>query len=314
MASHLDTSDNHYLVAVGTILLREDEMTFFEIYAVCALVILGLMTTLWLASLILRNSSIVDIFWGPGFVLTSWTIFALTPQGFPARKGLVCTLVTLWGLRLGLYILWRNWGRGEDFRYRKWRDEEGARWWWLSFFRVFVLQGVLMGLISAPLLAAQFSPTPAALTVLDFAAIVVWAIGFFFETVGDLQMARFRANPANRGKVLDRGVWRTTRHPNYFGDAAQWWAYTLMAAAVPGGLWTVFSPILMTVLLLRVSGVALLERTLKETKPQYREYVETTSAFIPWFPRKRKQDREAGSNDSTGQGGQDELDQGARPG
>jgi steroid 5-alpha reductase family enzyme len=261
-------------------------MTFLEIYGIGALAILAFMTILWIVSLILRDSSIVDIFWGPGFVLANWVYFALTPEGSPARKGLMSVLVTVWGLRLGLYILWRNWGKGEDFRYRKWREENGARWWWWSFFQVYLLQGFLLWIISAPLLAAQISATPAQLTILDYAAILVWAVGFFFEAMGDLQMARFKANPANKGRVLDSGVWRYTRHPNYFGDAAQWWGYYLVAAA-GGGFWTVFGPILMTTLLLRVSGVALLERTLKETKPQYKEYVETTSAFVPWFPKKR---------------------------
>ena len=261
-------------------------MTFLEIYSVAALVILGYVTALWIVSLILKNSSIVDIFWGAGFVLSNWVYFALTPDGFPARKWLIGTLVTIWGLRLSLYILWRNWGKPEDFRYRKWREEEGERWWWFSFFKVFLLQGFLMWIISAPLLAAQISPNPAKLTFFDFVAVAVWFIGFFFEAVGDWQMARFKANPANKGQVLNTGVWRYTRHPNYFGDAAQWWGYYLVAVAASGGFWTIFSPILMTTLLLRVSGVALLERTLRETKPQYKEYIETTSAFVPWFPRK----------------------------
>jgi len=263
-------------------------MGFLELYGLGALIILALMTLLWLASLALRNSSIVDIFWGPGFVVANWVYFALTPAGFPGRKWLIGILVTIWGLRLGSYILWRNWGKEEDFRYRKWREEAGGKWWWQSFFKVFLLQGLLLWVISAPLLAAQRGATPARLTVLDCVAIAVWVIGFFFEALGDLQMARFRGNPANKGQVLDTGVWRYTRHPNYFGDATQWWAYYLIAAATPGGLWTIFSPLLMTALLLRVSGVALLEKTLQETKPQYREYVETTSPFIPWFPRQRR--------------------------
>lgn len=261
-------------------------MSFLEVYVIVALVILGYMAILWIASLILRNSSIVDIFWGAGFVMANWVYLALTPDGFPARKWLLSILVTIWGLRLSLYILWRNWGKEEDFRYRKWREEAGGEWWWRSLFKVFVVQGVLMWIISAPLLAAQISPTPARMTILDFVAIALWAIGFFFEAVGDLQMARFKANPANKGKVMNTGLWRYTRHPNYFGEATMWWAYYLVAAAA-GGFLTVFSPILMTTLLLRVSGVALLEKSLKETKPKYKEYVETTSAFIPWFPRKR---------------------------
>jgi len=259
-------------------------MAFVQVYGIGVLVILGFMAVLWIASLILRNSSIVDIFWGAGFVLANWVYFALTPEGFPARKWLIGILVTIWGLRLSLYILWRNWGKEEDFRYPKWQEEAGGAWWWRSFFRVFLLQGILMWIISAPLLATQRGAMPSRLTLLDLVAIPVWAIGFFFEAGGDLRMARFKADPANRGKVLDRGVCRYTRHPNYFGDATQWWAYYLIAATA-GGLFTIFSPIIMTTLLLRVSGVDLLERTLTVTRPQYREYIETTSAFVPWFPR-----------------------------
>ena len=262
-------------------------MTLIQAYATTAGIILGFMTILWAASLILKNSSIVDIFWGTGFVIANWAYFFLTPDGSPARKWLISLLVTVWGLRLSLYILWRNWGKPEDFRYRKWREESGGIWWWKSFFQVFLLQGVLLWIISAPLLAAHTlrSAAPNALTLLDGLAILVWAIGFFFEAAGDWQLARFKANPLNRGKVMDTGVWRYTRHPNYFGDAAQWWAYYLIALAA-GGWWTIFSPILMTTLLVRVSGVALLEKSL-DSRPGYKEYIESTSAFIPWLPRKR---------------------------
>lgn len=268
-------------------------MSFLEVYGMVALVILGYMAILWIASLVLRNSSIVDIFWGVGFVMANWVYFALTPDGFAARKWLISILVTIWGLRLSSYILWRNWGKGEDFRYRKWREEAGGKWWWRSFFKVFLLQGVLLWIISAPLLAANIGATPARLTILDYVAIPLWAIGLFFEAVGDLQMARFRADPASKGTVMNRGVWRYTRHPNYFGDATQWWAYYLIATAA-GGFFTIFSPILMTTLLVRVSGVALLEQTLKDELPGYKEYMETTNPFIPWFPRQRKQIAEVG--------------------
>ncbi len=258
-------------------------MSFFAIYASALAIILGLMTLLWLVSLLLKNSSIVDIFWGTGFVVSTWVYFTLTPDGFLLRKLLIAILVSVWGLRLSLYILWRNWGKGEDFRYRKWREEAGAKWWWQSYLRVFLLQGTLMWVISIPLLAAQFGTAPNHLTVLDYIGAAVWLIGFFFEAVGDLQLARFKANPANQGRIMDLGVWGLTRHPNYFGDSAQWWGYYLIAAS--GGWWTIYSPIIMTLFLLRVSGVTLLEKTL-ETRPGYKEYIERTSAFIPWFPRK----------------------------
>jgi steroid 5-alpha reductase family enzyme len=261
-------------------------MEFLSIYLTLGLVILGLMTLLWLVSLALKNSSIVDIFWGTGFVITTWVAFWLTPDGVMARKLLLNLLVTLWGLRLSLHILVRNWGKAEDFRYQVWRKEAGAAWGWRSFFKVFLLQGVILWVVAAPLLAAQISAQPDRLTVIDYAAIPVWLIGFFFEAVGDWQLVRFKANPANRGQVLRTGVWRYTRHPNYFGDAAQWWAYYLIAVAA-GGWWTVFSPMIMTTLLVRVSGVALLEKSLKEEKSGYEDYVATTSEFVPWFPRRK---------------------------
>jgi steroid 5-alpha reductase family enzyme len=259
-------------------------MEFLSIYLILFAVTIGLMTLLWALSLLLKNSSIVDIFWGAGFVIFAWVAFFITPGGFLGRKLLLTTLVTLWGLRLTIHILLRNWGKPEDFRYQVWRTQHGKKWWWYSYFQVFLLQGVLLTLIAAPLLAAQLSAAPARLTALDYIAIPLWLVGFFFEAVGDWQLKRFKSDPANKGKVLDHGVWRYTRHPNYFGDAAQWWAYFLIAASA-GGWWTVFSPILMTTLLLRVSGVSLLEKTL-DSRPGYKEYAERTSEFIPWFPKK----------------------------
>lgn len=260
-------------------------MEFWNIYLSAGLLILGLMILLWAVSLKLRNSSIVDIFWGTGFVVSGWFYYFSTPTGDAGRKLLLIVLATIWGLRLSLYILWRNRGKPEDYRYQKWRQEEGATWWWKSFFRVFVLQGILMWIISTPLLAAQLSSTPAAFTALDILGLLVWLVGFFFEAVGDLQLARFKSDPANRGKLFDRGVWRYTRHPNYFGDSAQWWGYYLIALA-GGGWWSLFSPIVMTFFLLRVSGVALLEKDLKDAKPGYQDYIRKTSAFVPWFPKK----------------------------
>lgn len=260
-------------------------MDFLGIWLMAGGVVLGLMILLWLLSLALRNASIVDIFWGTGFVIVAWAAFLFTPDGFLPRKLLLAALVTIWGLRLSIHILRRNWGKPEDFRYAAWRQESGRRWWWFSFFKVFLLQGVLLWIISTPLVAAPFSPAPARLGLLDVLGVLVWAFGFYFEAAGDAQLERFKSNPANKGKLLTTGVWHYTRHPNYFGDAAQWWGYFLIAAGA-GGWWTVFSPVLMTLLLVRVSGVALLEKTLIETKPGYREYAQTTSAFVPWFPRR----------------------------
>jgi steroid 5-alpha reductase family enzyme len=245
-----------------------------------------LVTLVWVLSLLLRDSSIVDIFWGAGFVAVTWLVAAWTSQELGPRAWVLGLLVTMWGLRLSLYILWRNWGRGEDYRYRAWRAQAGDAWWWRSYFKVFLLQGAVMWLVAAPLVAVIGRAAQPALGWLDAVAVAVWVVGFFFETAGDWQLARFKADAANKGRVMTSGVWRYTRHPNYFGDAAVWWGHYLVAAAA-GAWWTAFSPVLMTFLLVRVSGVALLETALRETKPGYREYVASTSAFFPWPPRRR---------------------------
>jgi steroid 5-alpha reductase family enzyme len=184
---------------------------------------------------------------------------------------------------LGGFLLWRNWGEGEDFRYANWRSEAGPKWWWYSFFKVYLLQGALMWIISVPLLMAQFNHR-ANLGPLEIMAVVLWLIGFSFEAGGDCQLARFKANPDNRGMVLNTGFWRFTRHPNYFGDAMQWWAFFLFALGA-GAWWTFYAPLIMTVLLLKVSGVVMLEKTLVQTKPEYAEYIRRTPAFLPWFPK-----------------------------
>ncbi|MGD0707623.1 MAG: DUF1295 domain-containing protein [Anaerolineaceae bacterium] len=261
-------------------------MNFLDSYLLTGLVILVYMTILWITSLALKNSSIVDIFWGLGFVVADWFTFFLAPDGFLVRKLILSAIVTIWGLRLSTHIFTRNFGKPEDYRYAKWRQESAGRWWWKSFFQVFLLQGVLMWIISAPLVAVQSSFIDNGLMPLDYVGLVLWLIGFFFESTGDLQLARFKVDPANKGKVLDSGVWRYTRHPNYFGDSAEWWGFYLIALSV-GAWWTLFSPVLMTFLLVFVSGVALLEKSMKE-KPQYAGYIAITSAFIPWFPKQKK--------------------------
>jgi steroid 5-alpha reductase family enzyme len=248
-------------------------------------VTLSLMTLVWVGSLIKRDASIIDVFWGLGFVLLAWLYVSLTEPS-TARSHLLAILVTLWGVRLSAYILWRNWGKGEDYRYRAMRESDPGSFARRSLFTVFWLQALLLWAISMPLLQAARSAGPAGLAPLDVLGLACFLVGFSFEAGGDWQLARFKRDPANRGRVLDRGFWRYTRHPNYFGDAAVWWAFFCFAAATPGGYWTIFSPVLMTFLLLRVSGVALLERGLREAKPGYRDYVERTSAFFPWFPRR----------------------------
>jgi steroid 5-alpha reductase family enzyme len=241
------------------------------------------MTILWFTSVILKNVSIVDLFWGLGFIVTAFFYF-LNTEGFYLRKLILSVLVTLWGLRLSGYLAWRNIGKGEDFRYKEFRKNYGKNYWWISFFQTFLLQGLLMWLISAPLLGAQYYNNNG-IGILDLAGIFLWITGFIFETFGDLQLAKFKSKPANKGKVLDTGLWKYTRHPNYFGDSAVWWGYGFLCLAA-GSYIPVAGSLLMTALIIKVSGVALLEKSLKSQKPGYAEYVRKTSAFIPWFPRK----------------------------
>jgi|SRR5215471_10357102 len=238
------------------------------------------MLLLWLVSLAIKNASIVDIFWGAGFALIALVAFTIA-VGYRPRKLLITTLAVVWGFRLAGYIGWRNHGKGEDFRYQAMRRRFGSRFALISLFIVFGLQGVLMWVISLPLQFAQISKVPAYLTWLDYLGAVCWFIGLLFEAVGDLQLARFKADPSNKGKVMDRGLWAYTRHPNYFGDALLWWGFFLIALTTPQSWWTVVSPIMMTTLLMKVSGVALLEKTLIKTRPEYRDYVQRTSAFFP---------------------------------
>ncbi|HSB12765.1 MAG TPA: DUF1295 domain-containing protein [Blastocatellia bacterium] len=249
------------------------------------LITAALMLSVWLLSLVKKDASIVDIFWGLGFVLIALTCYVVA-DGHPGRKTLVTVLTTVWGVRLALHILWRNKGKGEDFRYRAMRARHGKRFPIVSLVSVFALQAVLMWIISLPLQVAEISRVPARLTWLDWVGATVWLIGFLFESAGDFQLSRFKSDPNNKGKVMDRGLWRYTRHPNYFGDALLWWGFFLIALSTPAGLWTVISPLVMTGLLMKVSGVALLEKTLVKTKPEYSDYVRRTSAFFPWFSGK----------------------------
>lgn len=245
-----------------------------------ALLLMGLV---WVGSLATNDASLVDRFWGAGFVAMAgwyWTQGGRAGNWLP----LVCfTLVLVWGLRLSLHITWRNWGHGEDPRYAAMRQAGGPGWKWRSLVTVFGLQALLAWVIAMPLLVA-LTTSRAPATSLVIAGIGCWLVGMVFEAGGDWQLARFKADPANRGKVLDRGFWRYTRHPNYFGDAMCWWGFYLLATSV-GGWWTVFAPVMMTILLARVSGVTLLEKSLVDTKPAYRDYIRRTNAFIPWPPR-----------------------------
>jgi steroid 5-alpha reductase family enzyme len=247
-------------------------------------VALGAMLVLWLVSLARRDVSIVDAWWGPGFALLAATDLALT--GPHPRRVLLAVLVALWGLRLGGYLLWRNHGTPEDPRYAAMRRHHGPRFPLVSLATVFGLQGLLQVVVSLPIAFAMARPGAPSLGWLDAVGAALFAVGLLFEAVGDAQLARFRADPANAGRVMDRGLWAWTRHPNYFGDACAWWGLGAIGLATPLGVAGLLGPALMTLLLLRVSGVALLERSIGKRRPGYAEYAERVPAFFPRPPRR----------------------------
>jgi steroid 5-alpha reductase family enzyme len=249
------------------------------------LLILGLLFLLWVLSVWLRDASIVDPFWGTGFVVVTGSTW-LSKETHLWRDHLLLAMVTLWGLRLSIYLLWRNIGKGEDRRYQAMREGIGPRFWWISLFSVFALQGFLLWLISMPAQWGQLAlPIATGWTLFDVAGVAIYSVGLFFEAVGDAQLARFKRDPTNRGRVMNRGLWRFTRHPNYFGDFAVWWG--IYGVAVAGGAWwTFFGPAIISFFLMKVSGVTLLERDMADRRPEYRDYQRSTSPFFPWFPKR----------------------------
>ena len=241
------------------------------------------MTIVFLFALRRKQNSIVDIAWGLGFIGVAIITFFLR-EGWTMRHILLSGLVLIWGMRLAIHIAIRNRGRGEDFRYAKWRKEWG-RWFVLrSYFQVFMLQGVLLFFIAFPIVFVNFSDRPD-LTLVDFLGFGVWCIGFVFEAVGDYQLKQFKKRPDNKGKIITTGLWKYTRHPNYFGEAAMWWGLFLISLSVENGWATIISPLLITFLLLRGSGVAMLEKKYAGNA-EFEAYAKRTNAFFPWFPKK----------------------------
>jgi len=240
---------------------------------------------LWGVSLVLKNAGIVDIFWGPGFIVVG-AFYSLTVPGGPTVRGLaVLLLVIVWALRLALHIGLRNAGAGEDFRYKKWRDEAGPNFWWVSFLKVFLLQAVVLWIVSSPLLLAHLGHSRP-IGVLDGLGLVLWFGGFAYEAVADWQLRRFKKDPANAGRVMRSGLWSLSRHPNYFGEAVLWWGIALITLSA-GGWMSMIGPAMITYLLLKVSGVALLDSAMVERRPDYAAYIASTPAFVP-LPRVRQ--------------------------
>jgi steroid 5-alpha reductase family enzyme len=249
-----------------------------------AALVLTMMSVLWVVSVIKRDVSIVDPWWSISFLLIATNTAMQT--GIGPSKLVLLSAVALWSLRLFVYLLLRNHGKPEDPRYAAFRAKYGPhRYWWVSFFQVFLLQGVLALVISLPLVFSAAASLPAPLTSYDLLGMLVFVCGFACEAIADGQLRTFRRNRTSRNQVLDSGLWRLSRHPNYFGDALLHWGLWLFAVDQPYGWVTVFAPALMTFLLVRVSGVSLLDTHLLEHKPEYADYIRRTSAFIPWPKR-----------------------------
>lgn len=251
---------------------------------IAAITIAVVMVSTWIVSLIIKNASIVDIVWGAGFAITSW-VLALTVDGDNGRQILLAVMVGLWGMRLALYLAKRNIGHGEDWRYKAMRKKKGSKFGLISLVTVFGLQGVLMWTVSLPVILGNADDSPG-VGPIAVMGIMLWIVGLAFEAIGDYQLARFKKDPSNATKVMDQGLWSLTRHPNYFGDALLWWGIGIVGAETGSGVFGFIGPVVMTFFLLKVSGVPMLERSLKKRREGYDEYVARTSGFIPRPPKK----------------------------
>lgn len=250
-----------------------------------AVLVAAYMTAWFVVALLKRDNSVADVAWGLGFVLVAaFTFFRRSSLALPL---LVTSLVAIWGLRLSFHIFRRNLKKGEDPRYAKWRKDWGRAFFWRSFFQVFLLQGFFLLIISSPVVSinAGRGLSPSRGWPWTLAGTLVWIAGFVFEAVGDAQLARFKRDPSNKGRIMDRGLWRLTRHPNYFGESLMWWGLFLVALQAPYGWATVVSPLLITFLLVKVSGVPMLERRYAGN-PEFQAYARRTSAFVPRPPRR----------------------------
>lgn len=246
------------------------------------LLVLGFMIGMFLLALILKDNGIVDIGWGIGFILIAATGLYLNDQPDP-RQWLMAGLVALWGLRLSIYIFLRNRGKGEDFRYANWRKEWGKNWVIRSFFQVFMLQGFVMLVVATPLwLTMQFRGGP--LNWLDYLGTIIFLKGLIIESLGDFQLLIFKKKPSNKGKIMTTGIWKYSRHPNYFGEALLWWGIALVAMNIPYGYIGLIGTIAINYFLIFVSGIPMLEKGM-DNRPGWAEYKRKTSAFIPWFPK-----------------------------
>lgn len=255
-----------------------------NIFVQVALVILAYFTIIFIAAQFLKNNSIVDSFWGPGFLVVAVFTF-LQSEHRGMRSIVVTVLVAVWAIRLFYHITLRNWNKPEDYRYINMRKRWGTKFPMLkAYVNVFLLQGFFLFIISLPITVAN-STADQTLGIIAYLGILIWIIGFYFESVGDRQLKDFKAKPESKGKLMTEGLWSYTRHPNYFGEATMWWGIFLAAITSLAQIWLIISPLVITLLLLFVSGVPLLEKKYKD-RPDFIEYSKRTNKFFPWFPKK----------------------------
>ena len=253
-----------------------------EIFSYTLGVMFTLAVALWIVSRIKHDVGIVDSFWSLMILAAGLCFLLFTNTAITDKHIIITLLLAAWAIRLSAHITWRNWGQEEDSRYQEIRKNNEPNFEFKSLYIVFLLQAFLALIVALPLMSIYASDS--AISTLDYIALALWTFGMFFEAVSDMQLARFKASDNNRGKVLNTGLWRYSRHPNYFGEFCIWWAFFLFAVA-SGHWWSIVSPLLVSVLLLKISGVSLLESTITERRPKYAEYRETTNAFFPWFPK-----------------------------
>ncbi len=241
------------------------------------------MTFWFFLSLVFKRNDIADIAWGLGFILIAWSLVLKKETVINPAFLIIVILTTLWGLRLAAHIYSRNKNKKEDYRYKEWRDQWGKWFYVRSYFQVFMLQGFFMFLISFSVAAVSASYQK--LSFLNYFGLIVWVVGFFFESVGDFQLAKFLKEPKNAGKIMRSGLWKYTRHPNYFGEVAQWWGIYFVAFGAPMWVLAIISPLTITYLILKVSGIPMLEKKY-ENNLEFQEYKKVTNAFFPWVPKR----------------------------
>lgn len=254
-------------------------------YLILALILLAYMSLWFVLSLFKRRNDVADIAWGLGFILIAWASYFIAGN-FNIRILLVNILVSIWGIRLAWHISNRNKGKSEDYRYLAWRKEWGNWFYIRSYLQVYLLQGMLLYIIILPVLLINKNMS-GPLNLIDGLGILIWLIGFMFESIGDAQLASFIKNPINKGKIMQGGLWRYTRHPNYFGEVAQWWGLWLIAMNVPNGWFGIIGPLTITILILKISGIPMLEKKMAEN-PEFTEYKKRTSMFVPMPPKTAK--------------------------